>query len=279
MMQRFQFQILLVLASILAASAFTISSGNVRTTASARVGHSSSNQQLVLRRQQSAGTERLSIQAPRNSPSIKPNPCHDQRSHFSPSTSLWSVASADSDEKSDDKGEVVEASDTAVVPAWKRVFLFYKYNKDGSIKSNDDGDSLTFKQKLAKMGLSVLLSYGFVSNMSYCVTVSLAWFGFSKKTGLSPLAPGQWKGFLAVYAGFYVFNNFVRPMRLAASVGVAPYFERVVNTIQRKTKLSKGASVGIVVFLANVCGTTSLMSLGIYIASLAAGIPIFPPKV
>jgi hypothetical protein len=105
------------------------------------------------------------------------------------------------------------------------------------------------------------------------------WFGFSKKTGLSPLAPGQWKGFLAVYAGFYVFNNFVRPMRLAASVGVAPYFEKAVNTIQRKTKLSKGVSVGIVVFLANVCGTTSLMSLGIYIASLAAGIPIFPPKV
>jgi VanZ family protein len=105
------------------------------------------------------------------------------------------------------------------------------------------------------------------------------WFGFSKKTGLSPLAPGQWKGFLAVYAGFYVFNNIIRPMRLAASVGVAPYFERAVATIQRKTKLSKGVSVGIVVFLANVCGTLSLMSLGIYIASLAAGIPIFPPKV
>ena len=105
-----------------------------------------------------------------------------------------------------------------------------------------------------------------------------SWFGFSKKTGLSPLAPGQWKGFLAVYAGFYVFNNFIRPMRLAASVAVSPYFDRVVNTIQRKTKLSRGLSIGIVVFLANVCGTTSLMSLGIYIASLAAGIPVFPPK-
>ena len=104
------------------------------------------------------------------------------------------------------------------------------------------------------------------------------WFGFSKKTGLSPLAPGQWKGFLAVYAGFYVFNNFIRPMRFAFSVGVAPYFEKAVAYIQKKTKLNKTASIGIVVFLANVCGTTSLMSLGIYIASLAAGIPIFPPK-
>ena len=112
----------------------------------------------------------------------------------------------------------------------------------------------------------------------FLYTFVVRWFGFSKKTGLSPLAPGQWKGFLAVYAGFYVFNNFIRPMRLAASVGVAPYFERAVNAIQKKTKLNKGASIGIVVFLANVCGTTSLMSLGIYIASLAAGIPVFPPK-
>ena len=95
---------------------------------------------------------------------------------------------------------------------------------------------------------------------------------------MSPLAPGQWKGFLAVYAGFYVFNNIIRPMRFAASVGVAPYFERAVETVQRKTKLNKGLSIGIVVFLANICGTTSLMGLGIYIASLAAGIPVFPPK-
>lgn len=42
-------------------------------------------------------------------------------------------------------------------------------------------ENLSTKELLAKMGLSTLLSYGFVSNMSYCVTVSLAWFGFTKK--------------------------------------------------------------------------------------------------
>ena len=121
--------------------------------------------------------------------------------------------------------------------------------------------------------------FGADGSLSLSLLISLSsWFGFSKKTGLSPLAPGQWKGFLAVYAGFYVFNNFVRPMRFAASVGVAPYFDRIVKSIQRRTKLGKAASIGIVVFLANIVGTTSLMSLGIYIASLAAGIPIFPPK-
>jgi hypothetical protein len=47
-----------------------------------------------------------------------------------------------------------------------------------------DADGLTTTQKLAKMGMSVLLSYGFVSNMSYSVTISLAWFIFSKRTGM-----------------------------------------------------------------------------------------------
>ena len=49
----------------------------------------------------------------------------------------------------------------------------------GLFQKKED-DNLTFKQKLGKMGLSVLLSYGFVSNMSYCVTVTLAWYGFCK---------------------------------------------------------------------------------------------------
>jgi hypothetical protein len=42
-------------------------------------------------------------------------------------------------------------------------------------------DGLSFRQRLGKMGLSVFLSYGWVSNMSYCVTASLAWYIFSSK--------------------------------------------------------------------------------------------------
>jgi len=175
----------------------------------------------------------------------------------------------DDDDDDKDYTKTVSVSISSEVPLWKRVVFFYKYKK-----TNDDDDGLTFKQKLANMGLSALLSYGFVSNMSYCVSVGLAWFGFSKQTGLSPLAPGQWKKFLAVYAGFYVFNNIVRPIRLAISVGVTPYFDKAVAKVQRKTGLKKSLSIGIVVFLANICGTTSLMGLAIWIASIAAGVPI-----
>jgi len=185
-----------------------------------------------------------------------------------------STGNVNSDNEEDDDGDndytkTVSVSISSEVPLWKRVVFFYKYKK-----TNDDDDGLTFKQKLANMGLSALLSYGFVSNMSYCVSVGLAWFGFSKQTGLSPLAPGQWKKFLAVYAGFYVFNNIVRPIRLAISVGVTPYFDKAVAKVQRKTGLKKSLSIGIVVFLANICGTTSLMGLAIWIASIAAGVPI-----
>lgn len=139
-------------------------------------------------------------------------------------------------------------------------------------------DGLTFRQRLAKAGLSVVLSYGWVSNVSYSITVSLAWYLFSKRTGLSPLAPGQWKPFLAVYAGFYVFNNIVRPVRFALSVSVSMYFDRVVSTIQEKLNVKKGVAVGLTVFLANVVGTITLMCLGIAMASAAAGVAIFPPK-
>jgi hypothetical protein len=44
---------------------------------------------------------------------------------------------------------------------------------------------MTTRERLGKMGLSALLSYGFVSNMSYAVSVSLAWYGFSKRVSQS----------------------------------------------------------------------------------------------
>eukprot|EP00590_Aulacoseira_subarctica_P010828 CAMPEP_0172422520 /NCGR_PEP_ID=MMETSP1064-20121228/8661_1 /TAXON_ID=202472 /ORGANISM="Aulacoseira subarctica , Strain CCAP 1002/5" /LENGTH=208 /DNA_ID=CAMNT_0013163419 /DNA_START=109 /DNA_END=735 /DNA_ORIENTATION=+ len=142
--------------------------------------------------------------------------------------------------------------------------------------NTQESNSSTFKQKLAKAGMSALLSYGFVSNMSYAVTVSLAWYISSKRTGLSPLQKGQWPGFLAVYAGFYVFNNIIRPARLALAIGVTKYFDSAVINLQQKLNCSKAVAIGVLVVLANLIGTTLAMSLGIYLASTVAGVPVFP---
>lgn len=177
----------------------------------------------------------------------------------------------DEEERVDDDEEasaaIVEAdSASSSSPFSKLKSIFTKKSK------KDDG--LTTKERLAKMGLSALLSYGFVSNMSYAITLSVSWYTHSKRTGLSPLAPGQWKPFLAVYAGFYVFTNIIRPLRFGLSVVVARYFESFVNLIERKTGFGRKASIGVVVVLANVCGTFAAMGLGVSLASALAGVPI-----
>ena len=48
----------------------------------------------------------------------------------------------------------------------------------------ESAEKMSTKELFAKMGLSALLSYGFVSNMSYCVSVSLAYFAFTTKVNM-----------------------------------------------------------------------------------------------
>lgn len=139
-------------------------------------------------------------------------------------------------------------------------------------------DGLTFRQRLTKAGLSVVLSYGWVSNVSSVSMAALSWYVFNRRTGLSPLAPGQWKPYLAIYAGFYVFNNIIRPLRFAFSVSVSMYFDRIIAYIQEKFGVGRGVAIGLTVFLANVVGTCSLLAFLVSVASAASGVPIFPPK-
>jgi len=137
-------------------------------------------------------------------------------------STLWSSTD---DESASDGGEGSAAGEESSEKAKKKSLAKSFRDALTGINKNDEG--LTFRQKLGKMGLAAVLSYGWVSNMSYCVTVSIAWFIFSKRvrrrfpccnvsyseavhhcysslhlsslfhfsqTGKSPLAPGQWKG-------------------------------------------------------------------------------------
>ena len=135
---------------------------------------------------------------------------------------------------------------------------------------------LSNRDQLSKMGLSVLLSYGFVSNMSYAISISIAWYIFNIKYKISPLAPNQWKSYLLVYSGFYIFNSVIRPVRVGIAAIVSQYFEYAIQYIQNQTQLRRKYCIGILVFITNVVGTLLVMSCGICIASLASGIPIFP---
>ena len=61
--------------------------------------------------------------------------------------------------------------------------ISFRNKKQGDTRADagGGGGGLTTRERLAKMGLSALLSYGWVSNMSYAVTLSLSWYLFSKK--------------------------------------------------------------------------------------------------
>lgn len=61
-------------------------------------------------------------------------------------------------------------------------------------------------------------------------------------------------------------------------MAVSTYFDNAVAFIEKKTKLSRKLSIGVLVFLVNICGTFAAMGLGVSIASTAAGVHIFPPK-
>ncbi|KAL7473849.1 hypothetical protein ACHAXS_014369 [Conticribra weissflogii] len=130
-------------------------------------------------------------------------------------------------------------------------------------------------KQLSKLGISALLAYGFVSNVSGVIAVSSAWFIFSKRTGLSPLSPGQKTQFLALYAGFTLALNILRPARFALSMAISPVFERIRNFFQRRFGVGPKAATVLMVVVINLMGTCSLMACGVGLASLLSGVPVF----
>jgi hypothetical protein len=51
--------------------------------------------------------------------------------------------------------------------------------------SSESDDGLTFRQRLAKMGLATVLSYGWISNTNAMILVAAAWYVFCAKVGSS----------------------------------------------------------------------------------------------
>merc|ERR1712146_206545 len=139
--------------------------------------------------------------------------------------------------------------------------------------------SLPDKKQLLSLGASAVCSYGLVSNINYCGTMIASWVIHGRRTGLSPLAPGQWKEFLVVYGALWAGMNFLRPLRIWLSMFVTPFFDKVTATIQEKTGLNKRISFFLTVFLLNICGTLTFVSSGLVIATRIAKVPLFPPKV
>jgi hypothetical protein len=131
--------------------------------------------------------------------------------------------------------------------------------------------------KIASLGASAALSYGAVSNLNMGVCAMMAFATFGKSTGLSPLAPGAMPKFAAVYAGYWIAMNFLRPARIAVAVTISPLFDRLMGFMQKKFSLSKPAAFALVVFLVNVVGNLTFLISGLFLTSSIIGIPLIPP--
>jgi len=87
--------------------------------------------------------------------------------------------SEDSDSGTDASGESTTASNSTQASESDDKPTFR--NRLKKLWWKNDDSNLTTRQRLAKMGLAAVLSYGWVSNVSYAVCISIAWYGFSKK--------------------------------------------------------------------------------------------------
>lgn len=141
------------------------------------------------------------------------------------------------------------------------------------------------KDKIAALGFDAFFTYGFVSNVNAGLTIALAWGTFTKSSGLSPLVPGQWSKFLAVYVGIYAtLGTVLRPFRMALAVGLTPGFTRLVKALmaslpfyESRPKLNRTLAMIVVSFFGNIGVTCGIVALGVWVSSLVTGVPVAPP--
>lgn len=155
----------------------------------------------------------------------------------------------------------------------RNIFTLSKTKLFNTLSSIKNSNVFT-KDNVAKLGFNVLLSYGWISNTFAITGVIISWIIFGKANNISPLAPGQWKKFLLVYAGVWAANNLLRPIRVSLSILVAPLFEKFIDNLQARFKVSRSIAVAMVVFLFNIIGSFSYLFVGLYVATSIAHVPL-----
>ena len=72
----------------------------------------------------------------------------------------------------------------------------------------------------ACVGLGAVASYGAISNITYGGGLAVAWIAFVRQFSKSPLMEGQWKAFLAFYAGMLImlYPRYADPASFSAAV-------------------------------------------------------------
>jgi len=191
-----------------------------------------------------------------------------QQQHNASSYPLVEVLGVVSDETEDgDDPTMIYNSATATSTSTSNNILINTWNK---IKSSMKFD----KQAIIGLGFDFGLTYNFISNINGSITLSVAWYIASMKTGLSPLAPGNWRALLAAYASMYVIVCFLRPVRIALALGATHRMERFLQYMQQRI----GCKRPIAIFVTGVLGFVlwaTCAAIGVTLASTLAGVPLW----
>ena len=94
-----------------------------------------------------------------------------------------------------------------------------------------------------------------------------------RQSGLTPLDPGQWPKFLALYAGLYVGSNFLRPIRLSAALAAAPLVNRLIDAIEARTRAPKAVVFGLVLALIAATSFTGIFGSIWLLGGFPHGLP------
>jgi len=133
------------------------------------------------------------------------------------------------------------------------------------------------KDLLLTAGASAVLSYGFVSHITYSSCIVVAWVMHGLRTGLSPFSEGQWIGFFAAYLGLCGIQFWTRPFRLASAVFLAPMVDKAVEAIHTTLPISRKSSWALFVGGFNVVLPLLVLHSGLRLGTSFAGTPLFPP--
>eukprot|EP00980_Cylindrotheca_fusiformis_P021211 scaffold8150_cov118-Cylindrotheca_fusiformis.AAC.20 len=169
--------------------------------------------------------------------------------------------------------DAVEESCTPLSPigrASQAVENFGPFQKVSNAISNLFGIDT---KKISSLGVTFALSYSFLSQVNGSITLSVATYLSMRRTGLSPLAPGEWKSLLAAYGTIYAAVQVLRPFRVAAAVAMSKLSREFLEATEEKLDCDRRTAV-VVQYALGWVAWFAVATAGVSLASLATGVPI-----
>lgn len=151
-------------------------------------------------------------------------------------------------------------------------------DEDDSVDSVDEKATMFHRlcSRVIQQGPAVFLTHFMMAQNFKVVFASVTWYFFCLKTGMSPLFPGQWKPYVAIFAACMAFDAYITPVRLAYAIVQAPKMDRFMCFLKGKVYDSK-AIAAVLIWVGIIVLNVVAGAIAICFASLLAGVPVFEP--